>query len=438
MSPARPPVRRRRARSALRPRGGLRLLALAVLLVVAACTGTSEERTSLLLIVGIQEGGQSQLALLEDSQELSLSITERLNFVAGSARSLPAPAVSIDFTNRELERGTAFVLSRAGTGTGVEAYLHRFNVAGIDPAEPSAFAETGFPGTGGGPLTLTAPDGSGILDGGATGNSVVCPTAVRSNRAGTRLLLMDDPTACGSDTGGSPVLWLVNPAAGTAAVLEYRSDLLAAAPYTDQGFMDGGDSEEKGYYLEDAIDRLNVFAYEFEDARTDPFGEFATGVDPTRLQDMAGSFGTLVALVDDKLVGTDLGAEGSFGAVETVDEARRVEVVRTPRTGVTALVLSVDEVGVHWGLAGDSPDVDEVTFRGAAATIDGFYSFGYVMGEGELLVLDLLLSPGADETVSTVRVSVGELALAPDPAAPNGLPLGVISWVRAAEPPPTP
>ena len=46
-------------------------------LLVAACTGTSEEQSSTLLIVGTVEGGTNQLALVEDRQD-GTAVGERM------------------------------------------------------------------------------------------------------------------------------------------------------------------------------------------------------------------------------------------------------------------------------------------------------------------------------------------------------------------------
>ncbi len=416
-----------RHRGPRRPRVLVPLLLAALTLLVTACTGTREEQSSTLLVAGTVQSGTPELILVEDGAD-GTAATERVRFVAGSRRPLQAPAVSIDVTSRELGRTTAWVLAREVTGSAVSAYLHAFNVSDIDVAAPTAFAELGTA------LTLVAPGGGGILPPAETTNAVICPTAVQASRDGSWLLVLDVPTECVSGTSGFPVVWLVNTVAGTATSLQATTPelVVGAGPYTDQSADD-----ERGYFLVAGTTASQVFATDFEDATTGWFGSRLLQVDPTRVVALAGSGSKLVALADGQLVGVDLGRPAGaapLGPVQALSNGRALVTDPLGRLD-HVLVVGPTQVQVHSSVSDDAPDAGSVSVVAAAATIDAFRAFAYLVVNGAVVTLDLYTGGASGEQLRSHHFDVPELVPA---TGPNGRPVSAITWVRAADPPVSP
>lgn len=406
-----------------------RYLALAALLTIgllAGCTGTSEPQAPTMLIVGLAEGGAPQLALIEDMREVVSSATPRLRFVDGSRRPLLAPAVSIDLTEREGARGSAWVLTRAVAAGAVSAYLQRFAVSDIDPADPSGFSE--LPGSR---ITLTTPSGEGVLDAGDDPDAAgsICPSVVRSSRSGGHVVVLDDPTACGFAGTDFPVMWLVNTADGSATALQGTNEVLGMAPHTDQR-----DRNERAYFLVGGTTSVQVFATDLVSGGSDWFQQLTLPVRPLDLIDLAGHGQSLVALTLDGLVARDLAdpaAAATVGTDPPIGGAR--DLVVDPFGLVPQLlVMSPTQVAVYDEVEDDDPDT--FAFAGAAAVIDPLMRFAYVAGEGQVRIVDLLTGLGDDDPLRSGSFPVEELTL---PTGPLGRPLTVVTWVRAAEPLPT-
>lgn len=392
-------------------------------LLVAACTGTSEEQSSTLLLVGVQQGAQYQLALVEDQQD-GTAFAERMRLIEDSRRPLPGPVVSIDLTNRATERDSAWVLTRLVSGTTVTASLHRFDVSHVDAAEGSGFVEIGTP------LDLVGP--TGILTEAAP-NALVCPTAVQSSRTGAWLLVLDVPSDCVANHPGFPVVWLIDVESQTATALEDTNDVLGAGPYTDQRQQD-----ERGYFLVARPGITQVYATDLTSLSADPLGHELT-LEPTELVSMAGSGSLLVALAAGQLLGVDVSlpvASATSGPVDALQDGWKIV---TDPIGVRehVVIIGSGQVQIQAGLGEGAPDPDAVTpsVVAADATIDPDRAYAYVLAEGAVVVADLYTGGSTDDALRSERYLLPELTL---PSGPAGRPISAINWVRAADPPPGP
>ncbi|NLG07652.1 MAG: hypothetical protein GX560_00135 [Deinococcales bacterium] len=413
------------------------LLLLLAAAFLGACSGTQEPSLPTLLLVGVERAGQAQLALLEDLRDTDAPPTApRLQLVEGSARDLRAPAVSLDLTDRNVSRDTAWVLTRSVSGSGaaaqVTSYLYRFAVSQIDPRAPSAFRQLEEV------LLVDGSDpGAGVLGAvGREGGGLICPREVRSSRTGAYLLVLDDPRACVPDTAGFAAVWLVRTSDWTARQLEPGNDVLAVPPHTDQAPTA---EAERGYFLVGAGSESQVYAVDFEEERADPLTGPLLPADRDLVVDLAANGSLLVALTEDGLAWLDLaGVEQTGARTRSLDAPRRVVA---DQFGVLRQLIVWDDllVGLHDDVEDEvvpGSDRDTYRFTAAAGVIDAERSWGYLVGQGEALIVDLLTSLGEAGSLrdNVARLSVPELEL---PSAGGRL-LSVISWVRSAEPPPAP
>ncbi len=408
----------------------LTLLLIAMLALLTACTGTKEPSLPTLLLVGVEEGGVPQLLLVEDVLGASVAAGERLRVVPGSRRPLLASAVAVDVTSREVDRGDAWVLTRSvATVAGspqVSAYLQSFDVARIDPAAPSDFAEQTAKRR-----TLTEPGGSGDLDGAGSPNvsGHVCPTHLQVSRDGSYAMILDDPATCGFPGSDLPVIWLLNTVSGAAQVLQASNDVLNVRPYSDQRF-----DNERAYFLVGAIGAAQVWTLnDFSSGRTNSLGSNEVTAEPSDIIDSGGSRELLVVLSQDGLVTTDLSSTTPLPKPKTTPTIASPRHLTVDPLGFASqlLVRSNSQVAVHLDAGDDDPG--KVSFSAHAATIDPLTSWAYLVGNGEMLIIDLLSGLAPDDPLRTAAQPLAELTL---PTGPDGRPVSVITWLLAAEPPP--
>ncbi len=417
-----------RVASKARPRRPLAVVVAIAVAWLTACTGTKEASLPTLLLVGVEEAGTPQLLLIEDVKGASVAASERLVVVPGSRRTLPAPAVAVDVTSRDIERDTAWVLTRSVTTVAgapeVSAYLQSFDVAQIDPAAPSAFREQTS-------RTLTAPDGSGDLDDAGSPNAAghLCPTALQVSRTGNYAILLDNPASCGFPTSDVPVIWLLHTGTGAAQVLQATNDVLSVQPYSDQRF-----DNERAFFLVGAIQAAQVYAVnDFASGRTNSLGSNEVKAEPNDIVDLGGSGDTLVVLSQKGLLTSDL------TSTTAPSEPKITATIATPRrvtvdplgANKQIVVQSNNQVAVHLDASDANPA--KVEFRSHAAAIEPLNGWAYLVGNGELLIVDLLSRLSPDELLRTERQAVPELTL---PQGPTGQAVSVITWLLAAEPAP--
>lgn len=400
----------------------------AALLLLAACTGTREPRPPTLLLVGTAPGGAPRLLLVEDVTETAPPGQPRLVVVPGGARALAAPAVAIDFEDRGLERPAAWVLTRAvanqGGAPAVTAYLQRFLVADVDPADPTAFAEDAAAR-----VTLTSPGGGGVLDGLSLTSPTTCPAALQVDREGAFAVVLDDPSRCGS--GDHPELWLVPLGGGTPQALQGTNEVAPLAAYLDQR-----PDDQVVYFLVEAIDQTHVYARRLAEAGSERLAGVSLPARAGDLRAAAGAGDRLLALTADELLAVDLTAPGP--AVRTATRDGAAALAADP-TGASPEVLVLDGSAIAFHEDVEDGEPDTAPHPALAATIDPLTRFAYAVYEGRLVILDLLTGGDTDSSFQARLEPLPEVVL--PPGAPGSLPgadtapVTVIGWVRAAAPP---
>lgn len=397
---------------------GLTLAAL----VLAACTGTQEPRPPTLLVIGVEDGGTPRLLLVEDVTATAPPGSPRLTVVSGGARALQAPAVAIDFENRDTDRPAAWVLTRAvGAGGAATAYLQRFEVHDIDPAAPTAFAEDA-PAR----VTLTLPGGGGVLDGLSLTSPATCPTALQVTRDGGLAAVLDDPAACGLPD--HPELWLIDTATLDARVLQGTNDLLPVGVYLDQRPED-----ERLYFMIDAINTVHVYVDELDGSTSGRHGQLSLPVSGLDLTQVAGSGDALLGLATDELLGVDLtllAPAPQPTRADTLSTGAFALITDPGGFASDVLVLGSDRLAVHEDASDGSPST--TAFTAVAATIDPVVLFAYGVAEGRVLIIDLLTGGQSGEPLRVHAEQLAEVAL---PDGGTASELSVIGWVRAVTPP---
>ncbi len=161
--------------------------AVATLLLLAACTGTSEPLTPTLLVTGYGGTSDPKVALIRD--DLSVTPT-RLAFLPESVRPLSAPSVAYDVVDRERARSALVVLSRnaAKVTDGAGDFLTTFSLTGIDPEAPAAFAQRGDVALGDFEVVPRPLQGQLLA---------FCPTRVQVTQGGDYAAVLNEPSICG-------------------------------------------------------------------------------------------------------------------------------------------------------------------------------------------------------------------------------------------------
>ena len=409
--------------SSTRSRGAPRLIrriaAALALGILAACTGTFEIRPPTLLVVAFEDP-QPAVGLVRDTfNALEPGQSRALTFVTGSRRALPARAIDVDVVDRAGTRTAAVFLLRAD-GTDV-AYLRGFDLADIDPDDPTAFAPADAFSV---LLANDGPDGDeGILE---DPPAPVCPTAVEVTTDGRFAAVFEQRSACGGSEFRAIYILDLDPLITGGEPLLVRSiDAPApAAPgmYLDQERVLDPDLREALYFV-DPLGLVKRYVFETDEVETLD----AAGVpgDTDALVDIGRVLDLLVLVADDGYLLIDpTEAAPVAEPVESAEDLTRL--VRDPY-GVTdeAVLLAGDRLVVH-------PEVSEAEFREetsaparTGAVTDPVDRFVYLLGDARIGIYDLL---AAEEE----RLVVTPFAVPEIPSA------DVMTWTRALLPPPAP
>lgn len=366
------------------------LAPLLLILIVAACTGTSENVPPLLLAVGRLDPAHAsvnQMVLVEDAFNPSgTTPNPRLSVLPSSARDLPYAAVAADVVDRNGNRGSAYVLTRdLQGGTDPASALLRFNLSGIDPAAPSAFRQTAridLTGSAGAVLQSVAP---------------ACFTGLTVSRSGRYVTLLDDPQACG-DASRFPRLYQVDTQAKSFAPVVKASGVQTVLPTTP--FDDQASTHETLYFLQIGTTDAQVW--------TDPVPHDATLAQqattlPSQDQLALESDGTeLVAVTNADRYNPSSNGTSYLEAVNPVSVTQpsqvatvsgaRVLAVDATGSFAEAVVAGYDQLAIHQDATSKAPGTTPVSYgySGVAAAIDPTESFAYVVDNDRIVILDLL------------------------------------------------
>lgn len=392
---------------------GMPLLIAVCLAALSGCTGTFEARPPTLLVVGFEDAAGPAVGLVRDTFNVVESGENRnLEFIPGSRRALPAPAVSVDVVDRAGARPTAVFLARDPNTRFTS--LRGFAIESIDQTDSSAFtSEPSFARV----LANGGPDGDeGLLEIGLSDD--YCPTEVQVSSSGRYVAVFEERAVCGdtefraiylldlmaSAPGEDPVIArLVSPEPGAAGIfLDQNGDLDPAGRETLY-FVDPG---------------AGVRAWDL-------------GSGTSRVLDVTGLSGAVSGLRDigrvlERLVLVDANRLFLVPSAQSNPEATAVasaeslsELVLDP-FGITeqAVLLAGDELVIH-------PDAREAAFDrepGAlprsAAVLEPIDRFVYLVGDARIDVFDLLEFDGGSVQIDPFTV----------PEIPSAT---AITWTRA-------
>lgn len=415
-----------------------RLQALLALVVLATtlvgCTGTSETLPPLLLAIGRQDPTNAsayQMVLVEDA----FPNQPRLVEVAGSAVALPYPAVASDVVARAGARSSLVVLTRdLAPGTAPASALVRLNLSGIDPAAPTAF-------TAGPPLQLTAGTGP-AFDAATYGD--LCFSHISVSADGRYVYLIDDPNACAATPSPSAVVRLFQLDTSSLLVTQIASSsqVQPTAPYDDQAstkeglyFLVSGTTDAQLYRVPvPYLPSQDIPTWVNNDAVFPGQDQIALSGNGTDLLAFTNSrpYGPPVD-VPSSLEYLALPAKGSNPTVATIDGVRSFAADPSgfnPRI----LVAGFNQTAVHTSPTDSKPIATPGSYNltGVGTAIDPLNNFGYVVGNGRIVLIDLL-SP-QDYTVSSTGpapIPTSDLTLPTDAA---GRYLTAVAWTRATLP----
>ena len=342
------------------------------LVVLSACTGTSEERLPTLLAVAFGGAAQPQVGLVRTALTASEEAQGGFAFLPDSPQPLAAPALDFAVTERNGSRRELVVLSSAGgTGgaAGGETYLDFFNLQGIDADAPSAFAPSR-------PRRAL----SSFTDAAAS----FCPEAVQVSRTGRYVVVFN-----GSRCGDTPALNVFDTQTDRALprVTGGTFGLVGVPPYLDQ-------QTDTLYYLQQKVSDTDLVAVRLTETATGPdFPITTVTVLPGRDQrGLTQTGSTLLVLYSSRFLTVPLATPGDNTTVDTAADARRFVDNLSPAEGAV-LVLGPDRLTVHRTPA----DVDEqsATVAATSATYDPLERFVYLTSEQQLTRFDLLRYNGS-------------------------------------------
>jgi hypothetical protein len=380
------------------------------LLLMAGCTGTVTTRTPLFLVVGIGGETNGQVALVEDMFfRDELTTDPRFRFIEESTRPVGGRPIAEDVVDRIDSRSELVVLSRGAADQGGvrPAYLDFFNLEGIEPTDPTAFA----PPAGRERLLINdlptdEPD------------PIYCPINVQVSRDGRFAALLNHPnsTAC-SGVVSSPSIDIID--LNTERVVrrvEVPPVLVGPIPQASPGAFFLDQRTNRVYYFQETTGARLSYIQLNEDTGevsvvspgpTLPLPGGQTAVDLSRVGD------ALVALISGtpQLAPIVLGGAAPVAGERTATTPSPLRLIVDEQDRTTAiLVLSANQLAVHASITDAEPRSSPVT--AIDGTIESNDQFVYLVrgGEsgGQIILFDLythLASPpttGLETSVQTV------------------------------------
>lgn len=410
-------------------RGLLPLLALAG--VLAACTGTTENLPPLLLAVGRLDpsSGNPEMALVEDNFASNQVAPRAISVVPASARPLTYPAVASDVVDRAGARTSMAVLTRQlGTSTPV-SYLRFFNLQNIDPTNPVAFAEDTS-------RAVQLTGASGVFGSGP------CFTSVTISLNGRYAALIDSPRACDATASDIHALYVLDTQTKTGTQLVSGQPVQVTPPFDDQA-----QSGETLYFLvQGTVGSAQLWSMPVPyDPSTPPSNTSFTlsTFSDSETQITLGSDATqLVAITTAST--SPYTSTNTSSHLEAIDPSSGTTPTPTPSTinGAQALgldptgttsqvvVAGYDQIAVHPTPAAPASvqtlSTDGLT--GVAVALDPINQFAYVIGDGRIVLIDLLaVKNGQGSWYSTFTP---DLTLPTNPATNNSQ-VTTVAWTRA-------
>lgn len=355
----------------------LNCLFIACLIVsLGACTGTREERLPTLLAVSLIQDEAPQVALIETV----LASDGDYSLLEDSRRTLAAPAIDFDVTNRNSERGELVVLSRADDN---EAFIDFFAIRGVNPAEPSAFQPVANKPR---LAVSTFEDAEGGF----------CATSIQVSSSGRYAALFNSTECAGVDDNTIDILDLRE-----ERVLERITGgtfgLVDAAPYIDQ-------QTDTLYYLVQDVSDANLIQLNLSNLSRETFATI-----PNRDQVDISRLGTnLLVLRPSEIIALPLSDPDNPITLSTSSSSRRL-VENLVAASTDILILGSNQLTVHRSLQDE--DEGSATINAAFGTLEAAEGFAYFTLEGAITRFDLLRYRGSVLEVSDLlrTFSVPEL-----------------------------
>lgn len=387
-------------------RAVLRAGALALLLLLAACTGTVPDRQAVLLFVTHGDADGRHVAALVADRDWE---PDRFTYLEDTEALLPGTPLALD------------VLDRADGRSGVVLLLQdddRFRLARFDTRQLDADAPV--------PLSPQVSDLTAALVDGSDGSlteDAVCPVDVQAGADGDVLAFMNVPAECNAENTEAPSILLLD-AAGETRMLAGSTSLLTGSGLFIRQQDDPEWPADTLFHLEEAGGRVELLRTELPDGESAHAGYFSSGSDnpaPVALGMGTGKFLALqpdrLNLLDDERVSTRADADGVTDLRQLVQDDYTDELDTVIALGSRSVLL--------FGEGGGKPVPVQLASAVSTAALNTDGRWVYLAGSGTLGAVDLLvISDGSSS-------SAGRLRRIPELGSPS-----LLTWFRS-EPPPS-
>ena len=355
--------------------------ALLALLTLTGCTGTFEPPLPTLLAVGVVQGEQAQVALVETVLTRTDEEGGGYTFLGASRQNLAAPAVDFDVTERRDARTQLVVLSRAEDD---EGFIDFFTLSGIDPDDPTGFAPVASK------PRLTLSDLEQPEDEDET--FTFCPEALQVTRDGRYVALYNGTSCAGSDD-----IFI--------DIIDTRErEILERVRGRTFGFVDVepflNQQNDTLYYLRQQVNSADLISLDLTDADivADRDGglelrqELEITFPDLDQRDLTLYDETFLVLYEDGFIPFPLAANALGDAVETTDNSEsfidNLEAIDTE-----ILILGSNRLTVHLS-PNDTDEEDTGVRTPSGTTLDTDGQFAYLLSEGQITRFDLLSYKG--------------------------------------------
>jgi hypothetical protein len=379
------------------------LAGLLTALLLAACTGTTEQQPSILLAVGYTDTTVSpnvpHVALVEDTFGPAGASPNRFKFLADSVRALPATPVAEDVVQRGSARGTLVVLSRNDSSSAHTGYLSFFNLADIDPDAPTAFKESRNPIT----ISLSALGNTASFPT-LTG---FCPTGVQVSADGDYVALLSDNSANGPCANtGTDAIDIIQVNSNPPREIAHLDTVSGGPVMVSSFYLDQTQSPGVLYYFIRTASGARLQAYDLNPNNSNPESDLGVTVPLSNpavdvIPDLGAQGSSLIALRDSSFVPINSYASANIklGAAVNLPVGGNTKLILDDFQSLPeVLVLSSSYLTVALNNQDKSPKYTSVS--AVDGTLEPLTGFGYLLGSQSLILFDVQTYGGGGSTLS--------------------------------------
>lgn len=361
-----------------------------LVLLLSACTGTSEQSPETLLVVANRaaDDDAAHIALLRSSTLSSLIPAEQRRLEARTA--LPANPIAYDLRSRANRRDSLVVLSRERAELGILSF---FDVADLDPENLPDRLERLRPDVRL-ELSTLAIDSNNV----SVAPEGLCPVALQVSATGRYLALLSDSQLSGCNVISNSAISILDMGSspGATPTLVFHEETFPI--FSRSFYMLQAEDNDRLFYFRESTGDPDMRVVRLSQARVDN-GDLASErvallTNSDAIVDIAPLGNSLVLLQNSQFVAINSFAESPQvqEAISSSSGSRRIIRNDFAKPPLRLYTLSSNRFSIHRSLSDDAPQ--SINLSAQDGTLESINDFLYLVDRERVIRFDVLTYDG--------------------------------------------